>query len=78
MIKKLVKHGNSLALIFDKPVLELLKINRDTPLEITTNGESFTVRPVRESIPVEERDKALNWVNEKYGTALRNLAGGAE
>jgi antitoxin component of MazEF toxin-antitoxin module len=30
MNKKLTKHGNSLALVIDKPILELLKIKEST------------------------------------------------
>jgi antitoxin component of MazEF toxin-antitoxin module len=36
MVKTLIKHGNSLALIIDKPALELLKIDENTPIEIST------------------------------------------
>jgi antitoxin MazE len=43
MIKRLIKHGNSFALLIDRPILDLLKIRPDTPLEITTNGERITV-----------------------------------
>jgi antitoxin MazE len=43
MIKRLTKHGNSFALLIDRPILDLLKIRPDTPLEITTNGERITV-----------------------------------
>lgn len=46
MVKTLTKHGNSLALVIDKPILELLKIDADTPLAITTDGKSLTVSPV--------------------------------
>ncbi len=38
MIKKLIQHGNSSALIIDKPILELLKIDGDTSLELSTDG----------------------------------------
>ena len=37
MLKKLTKHGNSLALVIDKGVLELLNIDDTTPLEISTD-----------------------------------------
>jgi len=30
MVKTLIKHGNSLALVIDKPLLEMLKISADT------------------------------------------------
>ncbi len=34
MRKKLVRHGNSLALIIDKPILELLGIGEEDEVEI--------------------------------------------
>jgi hypothetical protein len=30
MVKKLTKHGNSLALVIDRPILDLLKIDVET------------------------------------------------
>ena len=39
MLKHLTKHGNSLALVIEKPVLELLNISAKTALEIITDGE---------------------------------------
>lgn len=45
MRKKLTKHGNSLALVIEKPILELLNIGPDTELEITTNGRTLTMGP---------------------------------
>ena len=38
MIKRLTRHGNSLALVIDRAILELLKVDPDTPLELTTDG----------------------------------------
>ena len=32
MIKKLTRHGNSLALVMERGVLDLLNIDADTPL----------------------------------------------
>ena len=48
MIKKLTKHGNSWALIIDKPVLDLLNINPETPLEITTDGQLLLISPMKD------------------------------
>jgi antitoxin component of MazEF toxin-antitoxin module len=45
MTKTLTKHGNSLALIIDKPILDLLKIDAETPLEITTDGKRLMIAP---------------------------------
>ncbi len=40
MLKKLTKHGNSLALVIDRPILDLLKIDTETPLDISTDGNA--------------------------------------
>ena len=47
MVKKLSRIGNSLGVILDRPVLELLQIDENTPLEITTDGDVLMLRPVR-------------------------------
>lgn len=47
MIKTLTAVGNSLGLIIDKPILELLNIDKDTPLEVRTDGEGLIIRPVK-------------------------------
>jgi antitoxin MazE len=41
MIKKLARHGNSLALVIEKEILEILNIDAETPLEISTDGASL-------------------------------------
>lgn len=74
MVKTLTKHGNSYALVIDKPILELLNITPETPLEITTDGRTLVLSPVQD---VERRKKfaeALNQTNRKFGRALRRLA----
>lgn len=47
MIKKLSVVGNSLGLIIERPILELLHITKDTPLEIKTDGEALIIRPAK-------------------------------
>ena len=74
MIKTLTRHGNSLALVIDKPVLELLNITPDTPLEIATDGNALVLSPVRDARRKAKFEKALKATNRKFGRALRNLA----
>jgi antitoxin MazE len=74
MIKKLTKHGNSLALVIDRSVLDLLKIDRDTPLEISTDGQVLIISPLRDDKRREKFQKALESANQKYGRALERLA----
>jgi len=74
MIKNLVKHGNSWALVLDKPILELLQIAPETPLEIVTNGDVLVIHPQRDSERQKLFDSALTQINRKYGRALKRLA----
>jgi len=47
MIKMLVRHGNSFALILDKPVLELLNVDPASPVAVsTTDGKSLLIVPL--------------------------------
>ena len=45
MVKKLTAIGNSLGIIIERPILELLRIDRETPLELSTDGEALIIRP---------------------------------
>lgn len=74
MIKKLTKHGNSLALVIDKGVLELLNIDDKTPLDITTDGKMLIISPVRDEKRRKQFEEAIEKVNRKYGRALKKLA----
>ncbi len=78
MIKKLVKHGNSYALIIDKPILDLLKITPDTPLEITTDGKGFHVMQPGEVSQgegvSEEFEESLHKANRRFANVLKRLA----
>jgi antitoxin component of MazEF toxin-antitoxin module len=46
MIKTLRPVGNSLGLIIDRPILELLGIDQRTRLRIRTDGKVLTIEPV--------------------------------
>ncbi len=74
MIKKLVAHGNSAALIIDKPILELLNVNMETPLEITTDGTNLIISPVESSKREKEFNKAVQKINKKHEKTIQKLA----
>jgi antitoxin component of MazEF toxin-antitoxin module len=75
MVKKLVKHGNSLALILDRPVLDLLHIDESTALDISTeDGRTLSIRPIGEKEAKDRFSKSLKKVNQKYKNTLKNLA----
>ena len=59
MIKKLTKHGNSWALIIDKPVLDLLNINPETMTDSAKyNGYVY----VLENDQTKDKDYSLKVV----------------
>lgn len=45
MVKRLTVIGNSLGLIIGRPILDLLRVDKDTPLELSTDGRALIVRP---------------------------------
>jgi antitoxin component of MazEF toxin-antitoxin module len=75
VVKTLARHGNSLALVLDRGVLDLLKIDAKTRLEITTDGQVLVVTPVRNGKTDKKFHEALKWANRRYGGALKELAG---
>lgn len=74
MIKKLVSHGNSAALIIDKPIMELLKVNMKTPFEVTTDGRNLIISPVESGKREKRFRAALEQVNKAHGKTLKKLA----
>ena len=74
MIKKLTKHGNSLALVIDKGILELLNIDADTPLSIRSDGRHLIISAAAEDRHRKKVRAALEKVKKKYGPALKRLA----
>jgi len=73
-IKRLTKHGNSLAIIIDKPILQMLNIEEDTELKIDTDGKRIVIAPVTEEERKQRFRHSLAKVNQKHGQALRKLA----
>ncbi len=74
MIKKPSQHGNSLALVIDRSILDLLGIDVGTALELSTEGESLVVAPVRDKKRKKKFEDALTSSNQHYGKAIKRLA----
>lgn len=74
MIKKLIQHGNSSALIIDKPIMELLNIDFETPLELSTDGKNIIISPVKDKSRLDKLNKSLNKINNRHSSTLRKLA----
>jgi len=58
----------------DKPLLEQLGIDEDTPLEISTNGDVLVVTPVRDQARQRKLKKALDEMDRRYSGVFKRLA----
>jgi antitoxin component of MazEF toxin-antitoxin module len=74
MVKRLTRHGNSLALVIDRPVLQLLKIDAETPLDIMTDGDVLLVRPLREAERAKQIKAIRNRLHKRCGKTFERLA----
>jgi len=74
MVRLLQKHGNSVALVFDKTMLEALNMTADTPVQLTIHGNALTVAPVHAGVPQDELDASIARLRPKYSKMLKNLA----
>ncbi len=74
MVKRLTKHGNSMALVIDRPILDLLKIDPDTPLDVSTDGKQLIIVPAKPSRRRRKFDAAQEWAYKRYGKAFQKLA----
>jgi hypothetical protein len=74
MIKSLTKHGNSMALIIEKPILDLLGAGPETQFQITTDGRSLNLMPLGEKNSETKFKEAVAFVTENYANTLKKLA----
>ena len=73
LLKKLVPVGNSLGLIIDRAVLDLLGIDRETALELTTDGRSIIVKPLEQE-HLDRVRRSAGKVMKSQRSTLQKLA----
>ncbi len=73
MVKRLTVIGNSLGLIIDRPILDLLHVDKDTPLELSTDGKALIVRPAPKGHGRRVRDAASRLM-DAHDATLKKLA----
>ncbi len=73
MLKKIIQHGNSAALILDKPLLELLKLEVGSSVEITTDGRNLILSPTSQETSENDVLRSLEKINRNYGQTLKKL-----
>lgn len=74
MIKTLTRHGNSAALVIERPILELLGTTADTPFEITTDGQALILTPVKDADRADRFRKSMDKIGKRYAKSFEELA----
>ncbi|MBR3688468.1 MAG: AbrB/MazE/SpoVT family DNA-binding domain-containing protein [Lentisphaeria bacterium] len=74
MIKSLVKHGNSSALVIEKPILSLLGATAESEFEVVTDGKSLILTPVQNAVRHERFRKAMAKTGKHYSKTFEELA----
>lgn len=73
MIERLSVIDEDLGIIIERPILDLLQITEDPPLEVKTDGEALIIRPVRQSTKERLRESPKRMMDIPEET-LRKLA----
>lgn len=71
MRKKLSAVGNSLGIVIEKPILELLKIDRETELDVSTDGSRLIIEPINRTKNVRA---SAEKIMKKHDSTFRKLA----
>ena len=74
MIKSLVKHGNSSALVIEKPILSLLGATAESEFEVVTDGKSLILTPIHDTVRHDRFQKAMAKIGKRYSKTFEELA----
>jgi len=75
MIKKLTKHGNSYALVIERPIMDLLQINEKSALYVTTDGKNLIISPAGDPKKQTRFESAVGKSFKKFPNMYKTLAG---
>lgn len=74
MRKNLTVIGNSLGLIIEKPILDILGITRDSELEVRTDGQRLVIEPVKKDKKENEVRRITQRLIRSHEKTFRKLA----
>ena len=74
MMKKLIKHGNSRALVVDKALLEAAGLSEDALFQVTINPSGGLVIQSLENNRTELFQEKFEELNQKYKNLMKRLA----
>ena len=73
-LKHLTRQGNSLAVIIDKPILDMLDITEQTPLKLNVDGRKIILEPLSKEEVERRSTTATDKVEKKFGRMFKRLA----
>ena len=74
MIKTLARHGNSHALVVDRPTMAALGIAPETPLQVTVTGDSLVITRADVGLDPKSLEEHTREIRGRYGRVLKRLA----
>jgi antitoxin component of MazEF toxin-antitoxin module len=74
MIKRLIKHGNSRAIVVDKSLLEAAGISEDALFQISINPSGGLVIQSVDATKVDIFQEKFKELNKKYSRLMQKLA----
>ena len=74
MIKRLIKHGNSRAIVVDKALLEAAGITEDTLFQISVNPSGGLVIQSVDGNKKDILEERFEELNKKHSKLMQNLA----
>ena len=74
MMKRLIKHGNSRAIVVDKALLEAAGISEDAMFQISINPSGGLVIQSVEDHKTDVFQKNFEMLSKKYKRLMQNLA----
>lgn len=74
MLKTLTRHGNSAALVIERPILELLNADLETVFDITTDGTALILTPVKDKSRPAVTRASIERIGKRYRKTFEELA----
>ena len=74
MLKALIRHDNNAALVIERPILELINADVDTLFDITTDGTSLILTPVRDERQLAAPRASMERIGKRYKKTFEELA----
>jgi antitoxin component of MazEF toxin-antitoxin module len=74
MTKTLTRHGNSLALVIDKPILDQMGVDEKTPLTLAFDGRCLVIARASSKARRKIVRSAIDEIHHEFGNAMKKLA----